>query len=245
MWLIAFLLGILCGIFLGGLGVFALLYSQNNPKKTTKTSDTPQEYEYLSLLTEIKYLLSKIPQNYLDKSTYQKSQEKLINQLQQLQQELKQSPTLVTPQPQFYPEKSPIQLSKSAQNYSLAECISIYNQNPVELLECVTNYTEVVELDERQATRRRRIDSTEVILDQSSVGHFWVVQIDETNQYYLFPNNHQINSSQAFTAKALFHGYTEEEKSTFTLINPARVTPINQRQWQLLKKGDLRLSNHG
>lgn len=259
MWLTAFLLGMLSGVFLGGLGVFVILYYQNNQKKAKKTSDTPQDYEYLSLLNEIKYLLFQIPQNYLDKSTYQKSQEKLIRQLQQLQQELKQSPTLITPQPQSCganprrepalgnahqdnPKKPPIQPSKPSQNYSLAEYILIYNRNPAELLEYVTNYTEVVELDDRQATRRRTIDSTEVILNQSYPGHFWVVQIDETNQYYLFPNNHQINSSQAFTAKALFNGYREEEKSTFTMINPARVTPINNRQWQLLKKGDLQVN---
>lgn len=239
MWLTAFLLGILCGILLGGLGVFVLLYlQQNKPKTQKKTTETPQDYEYLATLTEIKHLLSRIPQNYLDKSTYQQTQEKLSRQLQQLRQELQTSqrrefaqlPTTPTPQP--------------SQNYSLRECIQIYNQKPTQLLECVINYAEVVELDERQASRRRAIDSTTIILDICYGGHFWVVQIDESSNYYLFPNNHQINFSQAFTAKALFNGYLEDDKSTFTVINPALVTPINDKQWQLLKKGDLQLVNH-
>jgi hypothetical protein len=247
MVIITFLLGMLCGALLGSIGVFALFYQQNWQKKDKVRSKEPKtttKPEY----SQIKPVSQNIPTDYLDKSTYKKEQQKLIRHLDYILQEIQTSQhrefaqlTDLITYIQSPPSQSGVTSTQPTQPLShLNQYLQVYNQQPDSLLQYVSRYQEVVEFDERQAQRRRAIDSQEVILDQCQNGHFWVFQLPDSNRYYLVPNNLQINSSQGFTTKALFNGYVEGDKSNFTLINPAIVQPINERQWQLVKKGDLR-----
>ncbi|MGK7895335.1 MAG: hypothetical protein AB4372_17375, partial [Xenococcus sp. (in: cyanobacteria)] len=66
--------------------------------------------------------------------------------------------------------------------------------------------------------------------------------ISSGNDYLLFPKQHQIPTSQKFTAVAVFEGYKSGSTKKFTSIIPAQVKYLDNGMWELKQKGRLEYS---
>ncbi|WP_373528727.1 hypothetical protein [Nostoc sp.] len=98
----------------------------------------------------------------------------------------------------------------------------------------------VIEVLETEDSINRRlfdnIDNRQVVFIEVRLGHYWIVTLERVS--YLVPKlNIIINSDNLEIVQALFEcqDYQDEHSDTFTLIKPAKVSPVFEGQnWVLL-----------
>jgi hypothetical protein len=115
------------------------------------------------------------------------------------------------------------------------QIVTVYNNRPRSLS---ANAITVAEND-RTVEQRRIGGSVAPILEENSLGNYWIVQ--EGNNEYLVPKaNIKINEYNYETISSCFEclGYNPSYSSNFTLLKPATVSSIGQN-WQLIELGKL------
>jgi len=140
----------------------------------------------------------------------------------------------VTPEP---PSRQTIRYEDSA----IGQLVSLFNRNSRSFNEALKSlrYQSVSESNESAARRRREPGYTDVILESTNIGDFWIVEIEGSS--YLFPTQGTIGLGLAAIARAVFQGF-QAEGTHFELVQPAKVSATG-RNWKLGKQGELRHTN--
>ncbi|NEO99246.1 MAG: hypothetical protein F6K58_11295 [Symploca sp. SIO2E9] len=140
--------------------------------------------------------------------------------------------SIKTPTTQFQLSHTP-----NYSNLATPQLVQAYNQNPRSLL---IKATEVSETDE--SIRNRRLGSQKhVVLEKNRRGKFWILK-DGDFDYLVLRINFNINEYNDELVQTLFEcrGYRPDLSRYFTLLKPARVSPLTPGQkWQLEEPGIL------
>lgn len=118
------------------------------------------------------------------------------------------------------------------------DLITAYNHNPNSLLNSAIEVSET-----KDSINQRRLGAKNaVILEQvrRGRGNYWIVT-KEGKEYLVPKGNFKIDEYNYETVQALFdcQNYQPRHSRDFKLIQPAQVTTVAQKMWQIIEKGIL------